>query len=91
MKRLLRFFDASRYSGFSEGCGTITLPEEQPAAIKTLVTWIYTGRISSELIHEELWVLGDKLRVPEFQYAVMFLMFDKYSSDNQFVTAKAIA
>lgn len=60
--------------------GILELSEESPEEIAALLTWIYSGTIESELNAVNLWVLGDRLRLPSFCNEVMFLMMHTYGS-----------
>jgi hypothetical protein len=56
----------------------ISLPDEVPDGIGTFISWVYTGRISSTLTLQALWVMGDRIRSPSFPNDIMSLMFDYY-------------
>lgn len=75
------FFDAALYGNFIEGTnGNIDLPEESPDEIAAFLSWIYSGTIESKLNAVQLWVLGDRLRIPFLCNDVMYLLFNIYGS-----------
>jgi hypothetical protein len=84
------FFERMLFGHFAESQQDhIDLPDHCPSHIQAFATWTYTGVIDWELlqststeadplIHEKLWVLGDKIESPKFLNCVTQLLFSKY-------------
>ncbi|KAK0129626.1 hypothetical protein ONS96_000190 [Cadophora gregata f. sp. sojae] len=77
------FFDAAFYGGLKEATeGVIRLPEESKIQVAAFLGWVYSGQIHSEESAEELWMLGDRLRSPEFANEAMYFMMDMYGASS---------
>ncbi|KAL8670566.1 MAG: hypothetical protein Q9168_004904 [Polycauliona sp. 1 TL-2023] len=66
------FFAAAMNGSFKEATtNTIELVEDDPAAFRYLVRWLYTGKPGIDLHHPltaiHAWGLGEKLQCPTFQ------------------------
>jgi hypothetical protein len=73
------YFDAVCFGGLARAdTDEIEVREEIPKAMKIFVSWLYSGQIlSSTFPHVEMWLLGDRLRSPQFTNEVMHTLFGK--------------
>lgn len=76
------YFDAICFGGFASSSASLTdeieVQEENAKAIELFVAWIYSGQIiPSKFPLFELWLLGDRLRSPQFANETMCLPFDQ--------------
>ncbi|TVY13192.1 hypothetical protein LARI1_G008920 [Lachnellula arida] len=76
------YFDAAFFGNFaSRNNDEFRMELEDPKAMSTFVSWLYTGRISSTCVVAPavLWVLGDRLRSPGFTNTAMHFIFADYT------------
>jgi len=87
------YFKAAFMENFVEATnGILELPDEKPQMFKYLQLWIYSGNIlaSHESVESvswhvlfDLWIFGDARGIPDLQNAVIDVLINKQSIQNQ--------
>ncbi|TVY56778.1 hypothetical protein LSUE1_G009942 [Lachnellula suecica] len=77
------YFDAICFGGFSTAeSKEIEVQEEDPKAIQAFVAWLYSAQILPTACPlSDLWLLGDRIRSPEFMNEVMHTIFERIEKE----------